>query len=115
MHEIIHIVDPATLSGTPRQNLEIEAVNEHVLTTGYYFVLWPSRKAIAHKRGKRYFGPLRTPAQARLLLTSARMLGLVHDDLPSPMIIECRSIVRQAPAANDWHPGPTSQQAYAVC
>lgn len=102
MHEIIHVVDStATPDASSRRNLEIEAVADRPLRAGYYLVLWPSRKA-AKRRGKRYFGPLRTAAEARLLMTSALMLGLADDWQPRPSIVECRSIARhEGAAAND--------------
>ncbi|MGE5466006.1 MAG: hypothetical protein ACM3Y9_01150 [Ignavibacteria bacterium] len=112
MHEIIHVVDVASPSGAARHGLEIEAVDHQPLRAGYYFVLWPLRKG-AKKRGKRYFGPLRTAAEARLLATSAVMLGLAEDVQPRPSIAECRSIVRHATAANDCCsiPRPTASPA----
>ena len=119
MHEIIHVVDAAMPLGTSRRSLEVEAVDDRPLAAGYYFVLWPTRKRASKKqRGKRYFGPLRTPAEARLLLTSALMLGLAEDVQPRPAIAECRSIVRHVPAANDCssHLRPARLQAvHAAC
>jgi hypothetical protein len=101
MHEIIHIVDAATYPGASRHDLEIEAVDERPLAAGYYFVLWPQSGA-ARKRGKRYFGPLRTAGEARLLLTSAVMLGLAEDKEARPAIAVCRSVARPI-AANDCY------------
>jgi hypothetical protein len=111
MHEIIHVVVPANPADAVSQNLEIEAVNGQPLAAGYYFVLWPTKKATSRKRGKRYFGPFRTPVEARLLLTSALTLGLAENEQIAQKIAECRSTtVRQAPAANDWR-----HAAYAAC
>ncbi len=101
MHEIIHVVNAESFSDAPAHGLEIEAVDGRPLPAGYYFVLWPMRKGAAKKRGKRYFGPLRTPGEARLLMTSALMLGLAEDGQPRPAIAECRSIARHGDAAND--------------
>ncbi len=113
MHEIIHVVDTETLSAAARQDLEVEAVRDRPLAAGYYFVLWPTRKGASRKRGKRYFGPFHTASEARLLLTSALMLGLAEDVQPCATIAECRSIVRNAPAANDSYSSrrPVAQQA----
>ncbi len=108
MHEIIHVVDAAT--SPLRPGLEVEAVDDRPLAAGYYFVLWPNRKGAAKKRGKRYFGPLRTPGEARLLMTSALMLGLAEDVQPRPAIAECRSIARHGMAANDSCAPRTARQ-----
>lgn len=103
MHEIIHVVDAATFSGVSRQALEIEVTDDRRLSAGYYLVLWPVAKG-ARKRGKRYFGPLRSAGEARMLATSALMLGLAEALPVRPAIAECRSIVRHAAAANDCCP-----------
>ncbi|MDD5247447.1 MAG: hypothetical protein PHY45_00580 [Rhodocyclaceae bacterium] len=107
MNEIIHVVDPANAFDTLRRGLEIAPVNgqpnDQPLAAGYYFVLWPTgRKAASRKRGKRYFGPFRTHAEARLLRTSALILGLAQEEAAAPALAACRSTVRHAPAANDW-------------
>lgn len=118
MHEIIHVVDTETLSAAARQDLEVEAVRDRPLAAGYYFVLWPTRKSASRKRGKRYFGPFSTASEARLLLTSALMLGLAENIQPCATIAECRSIVRNATAANDSYSPrrPLPQQAAgSVC
>lgn len=102
MHEIIHIVDAAAPQGFARLDLQVEAVEGRPLAAGYYFVLWPMhKKAARHRGGKRHFGPLANAAQARLLQTSALLLGLAEEEQPRPTIVECRSIARQAAAAND--------------
>jgi len=103
MHEIIHIVDPASLSGQVRRGLEIEAVIDRPLLAGYYFVLWPAARKTGHGQGKRYFGPFQTCAEARLLQRSALALGLIPDGMVlSPEVAECRSIVR--PLAGTLYP-----------
>jgi hypothetical protein len=112
MHEIIHVVDPTTSSSAVNRNLEVEAVDGRPLSTGYYFVLWSTRKSASKKRGKHYFGPLHVPSHARLLLTSALMLGLAEDGERRQAIAECRSSVRHATAANDCLP---SQQRRMAC
>ncbi|OHC64788.1 MAG: hypothetical protein A2045_13875 [Rhodocyclales bacterium GWA2_65_20] len=99
MHEIIHVVDPRSLAGTLRQGLEIEAVNDHPLAAGYYFVLWPARTRPSDNREKRYFGPFPTRAEARLLQRSALALGIVEDEKVIQTVAECRSIVRRPAAA----------------
>ena len=113
MHEIIHVVDAESFSDAPAHGLEIEAVDGRPLPAGYYFVLWPTRKAAAKKRGKRYFGPLHTPGEARLLMTTALLLGLAEDAQPRPAIAECRSIARQDLAANDGC-APRSARRHAI-
>lgn len=95
MHEIIHIVDPRSPTGQVRYDLEIEAVQDRPLDAGYYFVLWPDGRAAGRNQGKRYFGPFKTCAEARLLQRSALSLGLIQDGMVlSPEVVECRSIVR---------------------
>lgn len=102
MHEIIHIVAPQSPSGQLRNNLEIEAVDDRPLDAGYYFVLWPANRKAGRHRGKRYFGPFQTCAEARLLQRSALALGLIQDGMVlSPEVAECRSIVRPI-AATDY-------------
>jgi hypothetical protein len=103
MHEIIHIVDPEFGQGQVRHGLEIEAVNDRPLAAGYYFVLWPVAQRAARNQEKRYFGPFRTGAEARMLQRSAMALGLVQDGVVTAHeITECRSIVR--PAVSVSHP-----------
>lgn len=97
MHEIIHVVDPASLTEPVRHALEIEAVSDHPLAAGYYFVLWQAARPQA--RSKRYFGPFASRAEARLLQRSALALGLIRDERVIQSIAECRSIVRPPPAA----------------
>lgn len=95
MQEIIHIVDPQSPSGQVRQGLQIEAVKDRPLDTGYYFVLWPAARKPGRNLGKRYFGPFQTCAEARLLQRSALSLGLIPEGMAfSPEVAECRSIVR---------------------
>lgn len=95
MHEIIHIVTPQSPTGEVRHGLEIEAVNDHPLDAGYYFVLWPAARKPGRNQGKRYFGPFQSCAEARLLQRSALSLGLIQDGMVrSPEVAECRSIVR---------------------
>lgn len=102
MHEIIHVVDAAAPQTFARHELEVEAVEGRPLSTGYYFVLWPThKKAGKHRGGKRHFGPLVDAAHARLLQISALMLGLAEDMQARPAVVECRSIARHAAAAND--------------
>jgi hypothetical protein len=103
MHEIIHVVDAAPFSGVSRQALEVEVTDDRRLSAGYYFVLWPAAKGTKN-RAKRYFGPLRSASEARMLATSALMLGLAEALPARPAIAECRSIVRHAAAANDCSP-----------
>lgn len=101
MHEIIHIVAPQSPSGEFRHGLEVEAVDDRPLDAGYYFVLWPAARKSGRKQGKRYFGPFRTCAEARLLLRSALSLGLIQDGMAlSPEVVECRSIVRPIATAD---------------
>lgn len=94
MHEIIHVVDPESPAGMVR-GLEIEAVNDHPLAAGYYFVLWPAKTRLSGSQGKRYFGPFPTRAEARLLQRSALALGIVADEEVIRTVAECRSIVRR--------------------
>lgn len=101
MHEIIHVVDPESLAGTAHQYLEVEAVNDHPLAVGYYYVLWPTRTHLLRNQGKRYFGPFPTLAQARMLQSSAMVMGLVLDEKAIQTVAECRSIVRRPVALNE--------------
>lgn len=94
MHEIIHVVDPKSPAGDIQRGLEIEAVTDHPLAAGYYFVLWPTKTRPSGNRGKRYFGPFPTRTEARLLQRSALALGLVQDEKVIQAVAECRSIVR---------------------
>ncbi|HEX8964279.1 MAG TPA: hypothetical protein VF801_14845 [Rhodocyclaceae bacterium] len=104
MHEIIHVVDAAKPPfAAPGHDLEVEAVDGRALPAGYYFVLWSTRKGSPRKRGKRYFGPFRTAGEARLLLMSAWMLGLVHHAEPHTAVAVCRSVARAPAAANDCY------------
>lgn len=112
MHEIIHIVDPQATSGQVRLGLEIEAVKDRPLLTGYYFVLWPAARQAGRNQEKRYFGPFRTCAEARLLQRSALSLGLIPDDMAlSHEVAECRSIVR--PLAATLYPAAYRDHAAA--
>jgi hypothetical protein len=119
MHEIINVVDPESHAVKVQQSLEIEAVNDHSLAIGYYFVLWPTKTRLSRNWGKRYFGPFATRAEARLLQTSALALCLVQNEEAIQTIAECRSIVRR-PVASSNAPGsprdssPWFQQT-AVC
>lgn len=119
MHEIIHIVDPQSPSGEVRHGLEIEAVNDRPLDAGYYFVLWPAPRQAKRQQGKRYFGPLQTCAEARLLQRSALCLGLIQDGMVlSPEVAECRSVVRplavtDIPAVYRDRPVPTQKHPVA--
>lgn len=94
MYEIIHVVDPKSLSGLASHNLEIEAVDDRPLPPGYYFILWPASKAIRGNPGKHYFGPFSTRAEARLMHRSALAFGLIQEGCGVQSIAECRSIVR---------------------
>ena len=101
VHEIIHVVDPKSLAGTAHQNLEIEAVNDHPLAAGYFYVLWPTQTHLSRNRGKQYFGPFPTLAQVRMLQRSALVMGLVLDEKVIRTVAECRSIVRRPVASNN--------------
>ncbi|MDP1524962.1 MAG: hypothetical protein Q8M20_04080 [Rhodocyclaceae bacterium] len=119
MHEIIHIVDPQSLTGQIRHGLEIEAVTDRPLDAGYYFVIWPAARQAGRNHGKRYFGPFQTCAEARLLQRSALSLGLIQDGMMlSPEVVECRSIVR--PLAATLYPATyrdhrAAPQSMAAC
>ena len=121
MHEIIHIVEPGSHTGTGGQGLEIEAVNDRPLAAGYYFVLW-SRKTRSPRKlgklGKRYFGPFVTQAEARLLQRSALSLGLVGGEETTLAIAECRSVVRPPLAPDSVRYAPhhaLRQQEMTAC
>lgn len=113
MHEIIHVVEAATPARLAQLDLEVEAVEGRPLAAGYYFVLWPTGKRAAKRRGgKRYFGPLNNAGHARLLQVSALMLGFADEVKPRAAVVECRSIARLAPAANDCCTGRPTHFAY---
>ena len=119
MHEIIHVVDPESNVVKVQQGLEIEAVNDHPLAIGYYFVLWPTKTRLSRNCGKRYFGPFATRSEARLLQTSALALCLVKNEEAIQTIAECRSIVRYPMASSNTPGFPCNSslwhQQTAVC
>jgi hypothetical protein len=116
MHEIIHVIDSDLLAGTLHRDLEIEAVNDHPLRAGYYFVLWPSQTRMSRDRRKHYYGPLPTLTQARMLQRSALILGLVQDEKVIQKVTKCRSIVcRPASSSNSVIPHNYSQWSHEPC
>jgi hypothetical protein len=116
MHEIIKVVDPDLLAGTLHGDLEIEAVNDHQLLAGYYFVLWPSQTRMSRGLRKHYYGPFSTLTQARMLQRSALILGLVQDEKVIQKVTECRSIVcRPASSSDSVIPHNYSQWSQEPC
>lgn len=112
MHEVIHVVDPASTAISVPPRLEIEAASDSPLAAGYYFVLSSTRKGPSAKLRKRYFGPFATRVGARLLQQSALALGLVHPGETIQAITECRSLVYQveAPASLAGYRPPEGQR-----
>jgi hypothetical protein len=96
VHEVIRVVDPASIAIAVPPGLEIEAASDSPLAAGYYFVLSSARRGPSTKLRKRYFGPFATRVEARLLQKSALALGLVQPGEAIQAITECRSIVNQA-------------------
>ena len=116
MHEVIHVVDPASIVIAVPPGLEIEAASDSPLAAGYYFVLSSVRKGRAAKLRKRYFGPFATRVEARLLQTSAMALGLVQPGEAIQAIAECRSIVNhvRAPISLPMGHPPAAQRQFAA-
>jgi hypothetical protein len=96
MHEVIHVVDPASIVFAVPLGLQIEAASDSPLAAGYYFVLSSTRKGSAAKLKKRYFGPFASRVEARLVQKSALALGLVQPGEAIQTIADCRSIANQA-------------------
>ena len=116
MHEVIHVVDPASIAIAVPPGLEIEAASDTPLAAGYYFVLSSARKGRSAKLRKRYFGPFATRVEARLLQKTAVALGLVQPGEAIQAIAECRSIVSQARVPIDLPMGrqPEAQRQFAA-
>lgn len=96
MHEVIHVVDPASIAFAVPPGLEIEAASDSPLAAGYYFVLSSAQRGRSAKLRKRYFGPFASRAEARLLQKSALALGLVQSGEAIQTIADCRSIANHA-------------------
>jgi hypothetical protein len=116
MHEVIHVVDPASIAIAVPSGLEVEAASASPLAARYYFVLSSTRNGPSAKLRKRYFGPFATRVEARLLQKSALALGLVQPSEAIQAIAECRSIVNQAgvPVSLARAPLPESERQFAA-
>ena len=85
--EVIRVGSPAFLVSSKRQACRYETADGKPLATGTYLALWPAKECPSiYGASVCYFGPLTSLTEANLLITSARALGFMREDIAAPRI-----------------------------